>query len=845
MAPVLASRMSNVLLAVATLLLVSASMLPAATGRMWTGGSATSGNWTSAANWESGAPVAGDILSFPDSGGRRTSNTNNFPAGTAFSSINFFDTGYRLRGNSVTISNYVTAGLNSGTNTVDLNLLAAGPGVGITLRSFSNGDLLILNGDINLNNRTLTTEGPADFRIAGVISGTGGIYKNNSGDLSLSGLGANTFTGSTLVNSGILRLNRYIFGAGLTVIGTTAIPGNLAVGALNGTLVSDIVVLDRDNQIADTSSVTVASTGSLELSGESDTIGELDLLGGFVSTGTGILSVDGGIYAAVGFNNKDSVIAGRLSLGARVGEPQLINVAQGVLLHISAAISGGSSSDLVKTNRGELFLSASNTFSGDVEILGGTVIISHGSALGNTTGVTRPRVGTLAINGTIGIPETLVVPGPAGLLAVNSGSPSWLGSVVLNDDLDIMIPTNSFLNIVGQISGPAGWTKFGDGTLQFKTPYTNSYAGAGWVREGNLILDGVMNQPVISGPLVIGNTNDPADSTRVWPIKQNQIGDTIPVTLHKSGLLQLGTFNDTVGSIAGAGNISVASGGSLVVGRNDQSTTFSGVMSGTGRLQKVGAGTLTLRGTNSYTGETALSEGTLMVHGSIAASSLLRLNEPIAPTNLYPSILSGTGRVCRIVSFANGIIAPGASPGRLTVQGECALSNAVVRLELNGSTPGVSSDQLRVNGVVKLGNSRLDLTLGFTPALDDSFILIQNDGSDPVQGTFQGLPQGSHVSAGGLVFYLDYTGGDDDNDVVLTRVSPPSSSISSLARKGDDMVIQGEGLPGASYVLEFAPHLNPPIPWSALATNTANSLGVYEFSDGGIAFDPKRFYRVR
>jgi len=43
------------------------------------------------------------------------------------------------------------------------------------------------------------------------------------------------------------------------------------------------------------------------LSGESDTIGELHLLGGFVSTGTGSLSVDGGISATAGFNNKDSL----------------------------------------------------------------------------------------------------------------------------------------------------------------------------------------------------------------------------------------------------------------------------------------------------------------------------------------------------------------------------------------------------------------------------------------------------------------------------------------------------------------------------------------------------------
>ena len=503
-----------------------------ATTRFWTGASAASGNWTTAANWQGNvAPSAGDILQFVEGGARKTSNTNNYAAGTTFSVINCFgNAGYRLRGNRVTITNSVFVGNPPGSHIIDLDITLGGPDTSVSMSSFDAAANLTINGDVNLGSHTLFTEGVGDITITGIISGTGGVFKNNSGSLSFSGLGANTFSGSTVVARGILRLNRYIL-VGLNQVGTVAIPGNLSIGDFASTLIGDIAVLDNDNQIANTSTVSVNPTGSLELSGENDTVGELRLAGGTVTTGTGSLGVEGGIYGNLPIIvSKDSLIAGRLTLGARGDGPQIIDVAQGVQLNITAQISGVTTADLIKTNRGELVLTSSNLFNGDVIISGGTVTITDGHALGTTNGMTSLALGTLVINGPLdtGIPEYLEVPGPFGSLYLVDGNASWLGNVTLNDDLSILVVTNSFLTIVGQISGPAGWTKTGDGTLQFKTPYTNNYVGASWVREGNFIMDGVFNHPVIPGPLIIGNATDPTNTTRVWPIKQNQIADTAP-----------------------------------------------------------------------------------------------------------------------------------------------------------------------------------------------------------------------------------------------------------------------------------------------------------------------------
>jgi hypothetical protein len=65
------------------------------------------------------------------------------------------------------------------------------------------------------------------------------------------------------------------------------------------------------------------------------------------------------------------------------------------------------------------------------------------------------------------------------------------------------------------------------------------------------------------------------------------------------------------------------------------------------------------------------------------------------------------------------------------------------------------------------------LGAGFTPSPGLSFVLINNDGSDAVSGTFNGLPQGAYFTVSGQTFRINYTGGTG-NDVVLTRENGPA-----------------------------------------------------------------------
>jgi len=82
------------------------------------------------------------------------------------------------------------------------------------------------------------------------------------------------------------------------------------------------------------------------------------------------------------------------------------------------------------------------------------------------------------------------------------------------------------------------------------------------------------------------------------------------VTVNGGATLDLNNFNETIGSLAGAGKVTLGSG-TLTAGANNTSTDFSGVISGSGGLNKTGTGALTLSGANTYTGTTTVNEGVL------------------------------------------------------------------------------------------------------------------------------------------------------------------------------------------------------------------------------------------
>ncbi len=207
----------------------------------------------------------------------------------------------------------------------------------------------------------------------------------------------------------------------------------------------------------------------------------------------------------------------------------------------------------------------------------------------------------------------------------------------------------------------------------------------------------------------------------------------------------------------GTNNLTLdASGGSI---------SLLGKITGSGNIVKSGAGKAmiaTTPGTGGYSGTLTVPAGEINATGTLGNVSLTG------------GTLKGAGTVGSL-TMSSGSVSPGNSPGVINT-GNIAYTGGSFDVELGGKAAG-QFDQTSVTGTVKLGTEttlNISLVNSYTPAVNDSFVIVNNDAEDAVEGTFKGLADGSKTTLGAYTYQINYDGGTG-NDVVLLVTGTPSA----------------------------------------------------------------------
>lgn len=535
----------------------------------------------------------------------------------------------------------------------------------------------------------------------GVISGNLAVTKTGSNQLQLGG--ANTYTGTTTLATGILRIGNSVgtvgaitssgigtgplvlnggtfsssTGTGRTILNPTTLGGNLDLGAAspsNG-------LLDFAAAATLTGSWTLSLASDVTFSG---VVGESGGSRGLTKAGTGLLTLAG----TNTYTGTTTVSAGTVSIGDGVTTGSVagpISVATGSTIRFATAAAtpqtyaGAISGDglLEKTAAGTLTLSGTNSYAGGTSITGGAIVFDTLATIGGTganvtvaTGATAALV-TGDFNTFLGRINTASTGTIA--LAADSSSPINLGS----------LPSAASLGAVGTVtySGTltpaAGTYRLGglSGTLvldqaaqitganvlettgNVTLAATMNHSGGTFVRAGTLALTGGDDRlPTTGAVTVSGGTLALGSTSQTVPgITLGGVAGSAATVDVGTGSLRLGgnvtysaTNNPPAATITGSGGtLALLGNGTFTVGNSgSRALTVSAIIAdgdGTARsLTKDGTGTMVLEGNNTFTGGVTVTAGTLIIDGTNAYAGVTSLSGPNTAVRVRNTLALGT-----------------------------------------------------------------------------------------------------------------------------------------------------------------------------------------------------------
>jgi autotransporter-associated beta strand protein len=282
---------------------------------------------------------------------------------------------------------------------------------------------------------------------------------------------------------------------------------------------------------------------------------------------------------------------------------------------------------------------------------------------------TNPLGNPITINAVLGGNQTV-------------GASQFTGTVKLNQTATLAAEGSSTVSFTNTISGAGGIKKTGTGTVVLA--HSNTYEGATTISRGVI-------QTNASGALP--NWTD--------------------VTINSGATLDLNGYTQWISSLSGRGGLF---GNSIIALGNAQlyveSGNYYGEISGIGgSVLKYDIGTLALSGTNSYTGQTYVNYGTLLVNGTHNGGGLYTVDDEDAT-------LGGTGTIHANVRILNGgILSPGTSDSMshsaLNISGNTSLAGTLkIEIGINSKLGIVDWDLLNnTGGNLNITNGTLDFDI--------------------------------------------------------------------------------------------------------------------------------------
>lgn len=603
-----------------------------------------SGTWNAAnTNWFDGTSNAfwadGNRPVFGGAAGPFTVGVENDFSTTG---LLFNTTGYTL---SATSAQTITS--TSSNTTLGSGGVTATIGSNVTVTRASNDTITGTGGILNIggayvNSQAGSTGGRTlNINVGATVNVNSGgyfgqsaatVYTATNVNGTTIGVGTNASGGSLVVESGgtVTAGNNthVVVGLGTAVSGTLTIDG----GEVNGgaiTNTSDTPGPSVPQSPANYGGLRFGSTNSVSgtrianLNGGNLTVGQVFIgsqAGG--STATNTFNFNGGTLKAIISNTTfmTGLTAANVQVGGAKIDSNNFDITIGQALIHDAALGATLDGGLTKSSAGALTLTASNTYTGDTTISGGTLRISGSGRLnaGNYAGAMSiapgatfesATSGSQTLSGAITGGGTLKNVGGGGFILSN-GSNSYGALSISNVNSRVFINTNA-------TALPAAATvEITSGALVFAAPATRDNAitvssGGVLSARATTTLSNV-TLPVTGS--VIFNNDDANTSLLTISNGQTLTGD---LTVQVGGS-RMGIATTALGAVTLSGNLTGAGG--LVV-------TSSGNFANNPTL--FGTGILSLSGNNDYTGDTTVNSGVLAVTGtSIPDTGKLVINDP-------------------------------------------------------------------------------------------------------------------------------------------------------------------------------------------------------------------------